>query len=83
MLVENALKHNRTNKKEPLTIDIYDQEGTALIVANNLLPIERTIDSSGIGLRNILRRYHLLSQQEPKIAADQQSFKVIVPLIKI
>lgn len=83
MLVENALKHNRTSKKEPLRIDIYDQDTQTLIVANNLLPIEHTIDSSGIGLRNILRRYHLLSQTAPEIVTDHQSFSVIVPLIKI
>lgn len=82
LLVENALKHNKTNKKNPLKIRIYSSSNNELVVENKLLPLEKTIDSSGIGIRNIIRRYNLLSQQAPEVIQDEISFKVIIPLIK-
>lgn len=83
LLVENALKHNRTSKKEPLRVRISTNDKQELIVENALLPIEKPLDSSGIGIKNIIRRYHLLSEKEPKIIKSEASFKVIIPLIKI
>lgn len=83
LLVENALKHNKTNKKEPLKVSIYTNDKQELIVENTLLPIEKPLDSSGIGIRNIYRRYHLLSEKEPQIIKSDTSFKVIIPLIKM
>lgn len=82
LLVENALKHNKTNKKKPLSIRIYSGDKNDLVVENSLLPIEHPIDSSGIGLKNIIRRYNLLSEAVPQIEKDQTSFKVVIPLIK-
>jgi two-component system, LytTR family, sensor kinase len=83
LLVENALKHNRTSKKEPLNVCIYTTDNQELIVENALLPIEKPLDSSGIGIKNIVRRYDLLSEKGPKIIKSDASFKVIIPLIKI
>lgn len=83
LLVENALKHNRTNKKEPLDVRIYTNAEQELVVENTLLPIEKPLDSSGIGIKNIIRRYNLLSAKEPKIVKSTTSFKVSIPLIKL
>ncbi|MDJ1470710.1 histidine kinase [Cytophagaceae bacterium DM2B3-1] len=83
LLVENALKHNKTSKKDPLKIRIYNNDKQELIVENSFLPIEKPLDSSGIGIRNIIRRYNLLSVQEPRIVQDDVSFKVILSLIKL
>lgn len=83
LLVENALKHNRTSKKEPLVVRIFSNEDKELIVENTLLPLEKTIQSSGIGIANIVRRFNLLSHRQPVIEADEHTFKVIIPLIKI
>lgn len=82
LLVENALKHNKTLKTNPLKISIYTNNKEELIVENVLAPIENTIDSSGIGIRNIIRRYSLLAEKQPEIVKDAYSFKVIIPLIK-
>jgi hypothetical protein len=82
MLVENALKHNQTNKKNPLEIRIYSQKNS-LVVANKLLPVGKIQESSGIGISNIIRRYKLLSQEEPTIENDHKTFRVTVPLIKL
>lgn len=83
LLVENALKHNKTSKKDPLQIRIYNTDDCRLIVENALLPIEKPLNSSGIGIKNIIRRYKLLSEKEPEIIKDDTSFKVIIPLIKL
>lgn len=83
LLVENALKHNKTNEKEPLKISICTNDKAELIIENTLLPIEKPMDSSGIGIENIIRRYRLLSEKEPQIVRSETSFKVIIPLIKL
>lgn len=83
LLIENALKHNKTNKKEPLIIKIYSNEKQEIIVENNILPIEHPINSSGIGIKNIIRRYNLLSDKEPKTILENQIFKIEIPLLTL
>ncbi|MFD1770954.1 sensor histidine kinase [Sphingobacterium suaedae] len=82
LLVENALKHNKTSKKDPLLVRIYTLDAQTLVVENNCLPIERDQDSSGIGIRNIIRRYNLLGEREPEVKLEGDLFKIIIPLIK-
>lgn len=82
LLIENALKHNRTSKKHPLAIRIHTNDKNELIVENELLPIEKPLESSGIGIRNIVRRYSLLSAKQPDIVKSDNTFKVTIPLIK-
>lgn len=82
MLVENVLKHNQTSKKKPLIVRIYTNDQCELVVENVLMPIEKTHDSSGIGIANIIRRYNLLSEKEPQIVRKPDLFKVIIPLLK-
>jgi Putative regulator of cell autolysis len=83
LLVENALKHNKTQKGNPLIIRIFVNSKTELVVENSLLPIERYIDSSGIGLSNITRRYSLLANRQPSISKEESVFRVEVPLISL
>ena len=83
LLVENVLKHNKTTKKAPLHVSIYTNDAQSLIIENTLLPIELPLESSGIGIKNIIRRYNLLSDKEPQIIKTDTSFKVIIPLIKL
>lgn len=83
LLVENALKHNKTHKSQPLTIKIYTSPQMEIIVENTLQPIETPNVSSGIGLNNIIHRYSLLSKKQPVILKDDAIFRVEVPLIKL
>lgn len=83
LLVENALKHNKTQKSKPLLIKIYTNQKTELVVENTLLPVENKNLSSGIGLNNIIHRYSLLSKSQPVITKDDTLFRVEVPLIKL
>ncbi len=82
LLVENALKHNKTQKSNPLKIKIYTNQKKELVVENTLLPINNRKEPSGIGLSNIFRRYSLLSNSQPVITKEDTLFRVQVPLIR-
>ncbi|MCL7989310.1 histidine kinase [Sphingobacterium sp. lm-10] len=83
LLVENALKHNKTSKRDPLQIRIHTTDAGELLVENTLLPLGKEIPSSGIGIKNIKRRYKLLSTAEPNIQQDEDTFAVTLPLFKL
>ncbi|MEM9328719.1 MAG: sensor histidine kinase [Bacteroidota bacterium] len=80
-LVENAIKHNRITKKDPLHISIYN-EGDNLVVQNNFQPLPEKPASTGIGLQNITDRYHLLSEAEPCFRLQNEHYVAKLPLIK-
>lgn len=81
MLLENALKHNKTLKSDPLHVRIYNRNNQELIIENTLIPLERKVISSGIGIKNIISRYRLISDKVPEIIKEDGMFKVIVPLL--
>lgn len=81
LLVENAVKHNRVNKDEPLVIEIFSNEAKRLVVRNNLLVRKNQMESTGIGLKSINSRYFLLKHEPLTIQQDAEYFSVIVPLI--
>ncbi|MEJ2901713.1 histidine kinase [Pedobacter panaciterrae] len=82
ILIENALKHNKTLKNTPLNIEITVDEHNSLVVANNLIPLDRKPLASGIGLMNIINRYRLLCDQEVKIEESESHFRIRIPLLK-
>ncbi len=83
MLLENAIKHNTIAEEEPLTIDIFIEDDSYIVVKNNLqkktIPIEA---SSGMGLANIRSRYEFLTQSAVEIRETADEFIVKLPLIK-
>lgn len=81
LLVENAIKHNRVEKDEPLRITIHTTGSHELVVENNLLPLFKTTPSTGIGLENIVARYKALSNRTPQITKSEYAFAVMIPLI--
>lgn len=80
-LVENAIKHNQTAKNRPLHIEIFNSSLNELVVSNDIIPLVNKNISSGIGLNNIINRYKLLSELEPKIEITDQSYTVKIPLL--
>ncbi len=82
LLVENALKHNQTSKKQPLNVKVYTTSHQELVVENAIIPMETISNSSGIGISNILQRYSLLSSLQPEIINDGTLFKVVLPLLE-
>ena len=82
LLVENAVKHNRLQKDNPLRIEVFSDEVCRLVVRNNLSARPQASESTGIGLRNIRSRYALLRQDPPEVRKEGQSFSVLIPLIR-
>lgn len=82
LFIENALKHNRTEEEDPLVIDIYSNDDDELVVSNIVLPLIKENNSTGLGLRNIIGRYALLSDRKPVIEKNDKTFTIKVPLIK-
>lgn len=80
-LVENAIKHNQTSKKRPLKILIKSIDNDLLIVENEVIPLVTENETSGFGLKNIIKRYELLGDPAPIIEKKQNMFKIIIPLL--
>ena len=80
LLLENAVKHNVVSTSKPLTINIYE-EGSYLIITNNVNPKEAIGKSTKVGLQNIADRYGLITDKGVKIENNNKTFKVSLPLL--
>jgi hypothetical protein len=80
ILVENAIKHNKATREDPLRITIYI-EGQHIIVKNNLQKMASGIRSTGIGLKNLTQRVKLISKRDLIIEESNAFFMVKVPLL--
>ena len=83
MLVENALKHNRVSPESPLRLVLRAEAGAAgyVSVANNVQPKTSLEQSTKVGLRNIVDRYRLLTQQPVQVREEAGVFTVRLPLL--
>jgi len=81
MLVENAIKHNVVSEKDPLQLKITFDDASC-IVSNNLKE-KKVKDSTGIGLNNLKERYKYLSNEEVRVDKQEESFTVVLPLLKM
>ena len=82
VVLENATKHNIVNESKPLHIDIYN-EGSTLVVKNNLQSKISSGRSTGLGLKNLVKRYALISKLEPSFNVVNNHYVAKIPLIKI
>ncbi len=80
LLVENAVKHNIVSASKPLYMRIY-AEGDYWMVENSLQPRISRPDSTGMGLKNIVKRYELLTEKEVRIEQTEHFFRVGIPII--
>jgi two-component system LytT family sensor kinase len=80
LLLENAVKHNVVSSSKPLTINIYE-EGNYLIIENNINPKEAIGKSTKVGLQNVADRYGLITDKGVKIANNNKTFRVSLPLL--
>lgn len=81
-LVENAIKHNAFTEKYPLRLSISFQDGF-LIVSNNKIPKQIKTISNGVGLKNLEKRYSLISNNAIEIIDITESFTVKIKLLKL
>jgi sensor histidine kinase YesM len=81
LVLENACKHNLVSPEQPLQIDIF-QQGGKLVVRNNLQPKISSGVSKGLGQKNLLKRYELVSKEAPEFRTEARHYTVLLPLIK-
>ena len=81
VVLENAIKHNIVNESKPLKIDIYSED-TLLIVQNNIQPKISAAATTGLGLKNLVKRYRLVSQSEPSFYVETGYYVAKLPLIE-
>ncbi|CAN5595419.1 hypothetical protein BH10BAC3_BH10BAC3_08390 [soil metagenome] len=81
MLIENAIKHNVVSRHKPLHITLHVNGNNTVVVSNNLQAKKNVENSTEIGLKNIVKRYSLVSNREVLISNGANAFKVELPLI--
>jgi ligand-binding sensor domain-containing protein len=82
LLLENAIKHNAVSKETILTIDLFMQNETRLIMRNNINPKLSAEAGTGMGLQNIINRYAILSNQAVAVTNENNYFTVSLPALK-
>ena len=79
--IENAVKHNVIFKKNPLTINVRNQDNY-IVIDNNLQKKNDPTIQNGMGLKNIKNRYKLLSEKEMVIEETDTKFSLMFPLLE-
>lgn len=80
-LLENAVKHNQGDERNPLLIELAVTDQT-VIVRNDLRPKITPAESTNTGLANLQARYKLLSDHRVQVHRDAVEFVVTLPLLK-
>ena len=81
VLIENAIKHNVIDAQHPLRIRLYIQNNY-LLVENNIQPRnEDEIESTQVGLKNLLEKYQILESEVPEFATRNGLFIAKIPLL--
>ncbi|MCG9792420.1 histidine kinase [Flavobacterium algicola] len=80
LLLENTVKHNVVSEKRPLHIRIYMKDGY-LIVENDFQKKEVLQSRQGVGLQNIINRYHLVTDRKVLIQQTEKVFAVQLPIL--
>jgi two-component system LytT family sensor kinase len=83
LLIENAIKHNSFDKASPLEICFFTHNDT-IIVENTYLPKTQSKheNSLGIGIKNLINQYKLISDKIPTFTILNGKFRAQVPLIQ-
>ncbi|HEX8396836.1 MAG TPA: sensor histidine kinase [Pyrinomonadaceae bacterium] len=81
-LLENVVKHNAGDQKEPLRVRVKLDEDF-LLVENNIRAKPQTRETSGTGLENLKARYAFLTEQPVEIRREADVFSVKIPLLKL
>ncbi len=82
LLIENAIKHNVVSKAKPLIIKV-EIDNNNLMVSNQIQVKSTQIPSTKIGLKNIEKRYALISHKLPIVKKEENHFIVFLPLLRL
>ncbi len=81
LLLENALKHNVISARRPLTVEIYVENDSRIVVRNNL-QVKNVLETSNkIGLENLRNQYHFFTQEKVMVTSDDSYFTAKIPLL--
>ncbi|MBN2892256.1 MAG: histidine kinase [Bacteroidales bacterium] len=81
ILIENAIKHNKQSAEKPLKI-ILESTEEYIVVKNSLNLRNEISNSTGKGLKNIAKRYELISGKSIVVSVDEEYFYVKLPILK-
>ena len=81
-LIENAVKHNSIERAQPLCIRI-SMISDQWIEVRNTMNSRSPVDSTGLGLTQLQKRYRYLSDNEVIIEKTSQYFLVKLPIVTI
>lgn len=80
LLLENAIKHNVISKAKPLEVNITIKNDS--IIVDNSIQVKSTqLPSTKVGLKNIEKRYALITSKSVDIQNDGNQFSVSLPLL--
>jgi two-component system, LytTR family, sensor kinase len=79
-VLENAFKHNRASRDEPLQVSISGHGGL-ITVTNTLQPRNSGERSTGVGLENLRRRFAHLDAPPPRFTLSHHLFIAELPLL--
>jgi len=83
LLIENAVKHNIVSKNKPLHIKVsMDKNEEYVCITNNLQRKIQEVNSTGIGLENISRRFEFFTEKKVQVNDQDGQFNVSLPLIE-
>jgi len=80
LLVENAVKHNKVSKDNPITVTIASSEQNRLTVTNTKTDAVVNRPGFSIGLENIKKRYAFFTK-EPIVIKNEEEFSVQLPVL--
>ncbi len=80
MLIDNAIKHNIVHVKTPLTITVWDEDGS-LHVQNNKQLRKQIDHSTKHGLKQLTQLYSYLTESKVDVVDDGKVFDVKIPLL--
>ena len=80
LLVENAVRHNRTREDDPLVVDVRLSD-RGILVSNPLKPRHSPNPGAGTGLSNIEQRYRLLGAEGIRVVRECDAFIVELGLL--
>lgn len=82
ILLENVVKHNKSDGTTPIKTTIQINKGW-LIITNTKSKVIAKNESFGTGLANLKARYQLLSDEKIQILNTDTKFEVFIPIIKL
>ncbi|TAH20778.1 MAG: hypothetical protein EAZ08_05205 [Cytophagales bacterium] len=78
-VVENAIKHNTFTEKKPLMISIIAKN--SVVTVSNAKSPKQIVVKSGIGLKNLIARYSLLTENGLLIEDTEINFTINLKLL--